>query len=320
MSNWRPSSTGDARVARAKLYGDIRTFFQTLGFVEVDPPLLGRSGSTDPHIHSFTTSFSGNAADNGGEDLYLQSSPEFFMKRLLAAGSGPIYAITKSFRRHELGCFHNPEFTILEWYQPGFDDHALMAQVGDFVKTLLAVDLVNKTYRECFLQTFDLNPHTATLKILADRGRQYLNVDWRDVERDTWLEALFSHIIQPTLEQATIVYDYPASQAALAKITPNSQGELIARRFEVFMHGIELGNGYWELTDGEEQRHRFHADNNNRKSLGLDQVTIDTKLVDALTAGMPDCAGIAFGLDRLLMIKMGAKRIESVMDFPADRL
>jgi lysyl-tRNA synthetase class 2 len=309
MSEWQPSAEQAARIARDQLYQQIRAFFQARHYIEVDPPLMGISASTDVHLHSF-------AVDIADRRHYLQTSPEFFMKRLLAAGSGPIYALTKSFRGHEQGRFHNLEFTLLEWYQPGFDDHALMEQVSEFIQVVLGEESQKLSYRDCFLQRTGLNPHVATIAELKSYAKQQIASELSSENRDTWLELIFSHCIQPSLRQATLIYDYPSSQAALAKITGNEHGESVARRFEVFCQGVELGNGYWELTDGEEQMRRFTADNQRRQRSGLETMPIDTKLVQALKAGMPECAGIAMGVDRLLMLQTGADHIEVVLDFP----
>lgn len=323
MASWQPATTQDVRIARDQLYRQIRAFFQTRGFIEVDPPLLGVSGSSDVHLNSPTLTI-----DNIRH--YLQTSPEFFMKRLLAAGSGPIYALTKSFRQGEQGRHHNLEFTILEWYQPGLDDHSLMQQVSEFIQAILDQQADKATYRECFLQATELNPHTATTEDLATFARRNLHVEWQvdsrgtgsqDMSsRDLWLDLIFSHCIQPTLQTATLIYDYPATQAALAKVAENQYGEPVARRFELFCRGIELGNGYWELTDSAEQERRFRADNSHRRKLGLETVVWDNKLVEALRAGLPDCAGIAVGVDRLLMLKTGTDRLEQVLDFPVAKL
>jgi len=309
MSEWQPSAEQAARIARDQLYQQIRAFFQTRHYIEVDPPLLGVNASTDVHLHSF-------AVDIADRRHYLQTSPEFFMKRLLAAGSGPIYALTKSFRGHEQGRFHNLEFTLLEWYQPGFDDHALMEQVSEFIQVVLGEESQKLSYRDCFLQRTGLNPHVATVAELKSYAKQQIASELSSEDRDTWLELIFSHCIQPSLRQATFIYDYPSIQAALAKITGNEHGESVARRFEVFCQGVELGNGYWELTDGEEQQKRFNADNQRRQQSGLTTMPMDTKLIQALKAGMPECAGIAIGVDRLLMLQTRADHIEALLDFP----
>lgn len=314
MSDWWPSIKVEALRARAELYGRIRAFFAARGYLEVDVPLLGRGGTTDPAIESFRSHY-------GDEDLYLQTSPEFFMKRLLAAGSGPIYALGKVFRRGEQGRFHNPEFTLLEWYRPGFDDHRLMTEVGELLGELLGAPVAKISYRQVFQDKLKVDPHRASLAELKALARQRLEITWDDDIRDVWLDLLFSHLIQPQLQdKITFVHDYPASQAALARITEDASGQPVARRFEAFYQGTELVNGYWELTDAEEQARRFGVDNERRRVSGQPEVHPDLKLIEALASGLPDCAGVALGVDRLLMLITGAKHLEEVMAFPWPRL
>lgn len=314
MSDWKPSALPAALRARAELYRQMRAFFAARNYLEVDPPLLGRGGTTDPAIESFRTRYS-------SEEYYLQTSPEFFMKRMLAAGSGPIYGICKVFRQGEEGRHHNPEFTMLEWYRPGFNDHDLMAEVGELLGGILGASIEKKSYRRVFQEELNLDPHLATLDQLKACAGEHLSVGWDDDNPDVWLDLLFSHLIQPTLNEAiTFVYDYPASQAALAKIAQDALGQNVARRFEVFYGGVELANGYWELTDAAEQARRFAADNHYRRAARLPVVQADTKLVDALQSGMPDCAGVALGVDRLLMLITAADRLDQVIAFPWSRL
>ncbi|MGQ9425734.1 EF-P lysine aminoacylase EpmA [Gilvimarinus sp. F26214L] len=314
MGDWRPSATSMALKARAELYRQIRRFFEERDYLEVEPPLLARGGTTDPSIESFRSRF-------GGDDFYLQTSPEFAMKRMLAAGSGPIYAICKVFRQGEEGRFHNPEFSMLEWYRPGFDDHQLMQEVGELLSGIFPVPVEKKSYRQIFVEHLGLDPHTASVAELRDCTRGKLEVGWEDQRRDVWLDLLFSHFIQPTLDRnITFVYDYPATQAALARVQPDLTGQPVARRFEVFHAGSELANGYWELTDATEQLGRFVADNEVRGSEGLPLVRSDDRLIEALASGLPNCAGVALGLDRLLMLMIGARRIQDVIAFPWSRV
>lgn len=314
MSNWRPSAGLAALQARAELYSRIRAFFADRNYLEVEPPLLGRGGTTDPAIESFSSQMA-------GETFYLQTSPEFAMKRMLAAGSGSIFAICKVFRKEEQGRYHNPEFSMLEWYRLDFDDHALMQEVGDLLSGLLDAPFRKQSYRQLFEDYLGLDPHLATAAELETCAHQHIDTGLRDEPRDLWLDLLFSHCIQPQLQgQITLVYDYPASQAALARVTPDEQGQPVARRFEAFYNGMELANGYWELTDAEEQARRFAADNERRRSNGQVEVNSDRKLVAALQAGLPDCAGVALGLDRLLMLMTGASHLEEVLPISWSRL
>jgi len=313
---WRPATDARALRERDALYKKLRAFFAERDFLEVDVPLLGRGGSTDPHLHSLRTQCD-------GDDLYLQTSPEFFMKRLLAAGSGPIFALTKAFRAGERGALHNPEFTLLEWYQPGFNDRQLMSQVAELLHRLLPrkKSVRRFSYREVFMEHLGFDPHTAELAALKQTARARLPVDWDDDNPTTWLEFLFSHWIQPRLPAGiTFVYDYPAPQAALAKIMVDETSERVAKRFEVFVDGIEVGNGYWELTDADEQAARFERDNQQRVAMGLPTVHRDDHLLAALRHGLPECAGIALGVDRLLMLRLRRERIDVGICFPFDRI
>lgn len=313
MSNWQPSAGLAALQARAELYRRIRSFFAERNYLEIEPPLLGRGGTTDPAIESFS-------CEMAGETFYLQTSPEFAMKRMLAAGSGSIFAICKVFRKEEQGRYHNPEFSMLEWYRLGFDDHELMQEVGDLLSGLLDAPVQKKSYRQLFEEHLGLDPHTATAAELEECAHRHVESSMRNEPRDLWLDLLFSHCIQPRLSGITLVHDYPASQAALARITPDAQGQDVARRFEAFFDGTELANGYWELTDAEEQAQRFAADNEKRRANGQVQVNHDRRLIEALQAGLPDCAGVALGLDRLLMLMTGASHLEEVLTIAWSRL
>lgn len=314
---WRPTAPRAALLARAALLSRLRTFFSERGVLEVETPLLSSAGTTDPQIHSFTTRYHG---PGGERRLYLATSPEFPMKRLLAAGSGPIYQVCKAFRQGEAGCLHNPEFTLLEWYRPGFDHHRLMDEVEELLAAVCETPpsaAERLAYGEVFEQHLDIDPHRATVDELRRiaRTRPAL-ADIDDLDRDGWLDLLMSHCIQPALgrEAPCFIYHYPASQAALARIAPGEPP--LAERFELIWHGIELANGFHELTDAAQQRQRFIADNNRRRAMGLAEVPIDEQLLAALGAGLPDCAGVALGLDRLLLMKSPEKCLSSSVAFP----
>jgi lysyl-tRNA synthetase class 2 len=321
--DWRPTATTQALRQRAELLRRLRAYFAAAGVLEVDTPLLSQAGVTDPHIPSFSTR-PGRVEE---APRYLNTSPEFAMKRLLAAGSGPIYQVCKAFRQGEQGRFHNPEFTLLEWYRPGFDHHRLMAEVAELV-TLLAADYralgaVEKlTYAECFQQHLDLDPHRAQgpqLKACAQAQGLGPVTGLADDDRDGWLDLLMSHCIQPKLgrECLTFVYNYPVSQAALARLHPGPPP--VAERFELFVDGVELANGFHELRDPAEQRARFTADLRRREVEQMEPMVVDERLLCALAAGLPDCAGVALGLDRLQMVLTGASTLEQVLAFPFDR-
>ena len=239
------------------------------------------------------------------------------MKRLLAAGSGPIYQIARAFRDGEAGRRHNPEFTLLEWYQPGFDHHQLMAQVADLVGTVLSRSGYEKlSYRQVFLEMLDLDPFTCETAELEARVRAITDPGDLRGNRDCWLNLLLTHEIEPSLggRGMVFVYDYPASQAALARLD-TVDGVDLARRFELYVDGLELANGYFELTDAGEQRSRFERDNEQRRIDGAALRPLDEKLLAAMAVGIPDCSGVALGLDRLLMLREGLEDIGQTLSF-----
>lgn len=317
--DWRPAAGLEALRLRARGLACIRQFFAERGVLEVETPVLAAAGATDIHIASLTTRCRAGAANR---HLYLQTSPEFAMKRLLAAGSGPIYQVSRVFRDGECGRLHNPEFTLLEWYRPGLDHHALMDELDALLDRLLgAASACNRlSYRDVFLRHGAPDPFSASTEELAARAQAAgLNASGgRHRERDTLLDFLFSHAVQPALGEGRVyVYDYPASQAALARVHEGNPP--VAARFELFVNGIEIANGYHELTDAAEQRRRFAADIDTRERLGLAPMPVDERLLAALAHGMPDCAGVAVGLERLFMVAAGETCIESVMAFPLSR-
>ncbi len=319
--SWGPTASIDNLRSRALILQKIRAFFAERDVLEVETPLLSSSASTDPFLDSFVTCYQGPGAAQG-RSYYLQTSPEFAMKRLLAAGSGPIYQICKSFRNGESGDYHNPEFTMLEWYRPGYNHHDLMDEVEALICALLGCGGAERlTYRTLFMTHLGLDPHTATPELLsrcaASRG---LVVEGHDEEdRDTWLALLLTHCIEPNLgaEKPLFIYDYPASQAMLARLRGGDPA--VAERFELYVRGMELANGFHELCDAAEQRLRFESNLSTRRALGLTEVPMDGALLAALDAGMPACAGVALGIDRLVMLVTGSERLGQVMSFPIDR-
>lgn len=325
-SDWQPAADLAMLRLRARLLAQTRAFFAARGVLEVDTPALSTAGVTDPHLHSFTTRYHGPSLEPS-QRLYLHTSPEFPMKRLLAAGSGPIYQIAKVFRNGEAGRRHNPEFTLLEWYRPGFDHYQLMDEVVELVTALLGARLLlsvseRLSYREVFLHYLKLDPHRAPVKSLAACAEAQGLVPPPDMPGDDphpWLDLLLSHRLEAQLGQGrlTFIYDYPAAQAALARVRPGDPS--LAERFELYVNGIELANGFHELGDPDEQRRRFELDNQARAAQGLPTVTLDERLVAALAAGLPDCAGVALGFDRLLMIAAGKDSLQEVMAFPIGR-
>jgi len=320
---WAPTATLEALRARAELLAGIRAFFRAAGVLEVETPVCSAAAATDPALDSLETSYLGPGAPQGRR-LFLHTSPEFPMKRLLAAGSGPIYQICKVFRNGELGRRHNPEFSLLEWYRPGFDHHRLMDEVAALVRSLFQQPLPEEriSYGALFQRHLGLDAHRASLDELKDCAIQAgvpgaANLDLP--QRDGWLDLLLTHCIEPELGRGGLcfVYHYPASQAALARIRPGAPP--VAERFELYMDGIELANGFHELGDAAEQRQRFEQDNERRRAEGRPKLPLDKNLLAALAQGLPPCAGVALGVDRLLMRRLGAERIEQVIAFPLDR-
>jgi elongation factor P--(R)-beta-lysine ligase len=300
--------------ARAALLAHCRAFFAERGVLEVETPLLSQGAVTDIHLDSLQTRIRGLPVP-----YFLQTSPEYAMKRLLAAGVGDCYQICKVFRDGETGRHHNPEFSMLEWYRLGFDHHALMDEVEALLVPLLgpayARPAQRVTYQAVFEDAVGLDPFTASLTELRARARDAAQADWPEADRDTLLDALMGIVIGPTLGQdrLTFVVDYPASQAALARLLPGTPAR--AARFEAYARGLELCNGFHELTDAAEQRRRFAADGEARAARGLPRPPVDERFLAALAAGLPDCAGVAVGLDRVLMVAGGADAIDEVLAF-----
>jgi elongation factor P--(R)-beta-lysine ligase len=303
-SNWQPTAPLSNLQLRAEILAKIRQFFAARGVLEIDTPLLSAATVTDPHLHSLVTT----------KNFYLQTSPEFAMKRLLCAGSGAIYQICKAFRDDEQGRQHNPEFTMMEWYRPGFNLQDLMAETDELLQHILQTPPAEKlTYQHAFEKYLGINPHTAELATLKSLVK---NIVGEVDDRDTLLQLLMAEHIEPHLK-LTFIYDFPASQAALARIRPGNPP--VAERVEVYINGMELANGFYELSDPNEQKQRFLNDLAHREKLGYPAVPYDENLIAALTHGLPDCSGIAMGIDRLIMIAAKADSISEVINFPIDR-
>ncbi len=320
--DWRPRAAIENLRLRAQVISSIRSFFDERGVLEVETPLLSTTTASDPYISSLDCAFKRPRADRP-ERLYLQTSPELLMKRLLAADSGPIFQICKAFRDGEAGRLHNPEFTILEWYRPGFDHHQLMDEIDELLKLILGLNFGERmSYNEAFRKYIAVDALAATTQEIQKAARAHIACppDLGPDDRDGWLDLLLSHIVEPHLGRGrpSFVFDYPRSQAALAKIHPGDNR--VAERFEVWVEGIELANGYHELQDPDEQRQRIEADNESRRKLAHCEVPIDERFLAALSHGIPDCAGVAIGLDRLVMLAAGATSISEVLTFPIDRV
>jgi lysyl-tRNA synthetase class 2 len=305
---------------RAELLAAIRAFFAARGVLEVETPTLSRATVTAPHLASLRCRYSGPGAE--AIDLYLQTSPEYAMKRLLAAGSGPIYQICRAFRDGEAGRHHNPEFTLLEWYRPGYDHLALMDEIGELLADL-GLDCPERiTYCQIFERFLGVDPHAVSVDKLREKTRQTVSGPSPALaadDRDAWLDLLLVSTIGPELgkDRPTFVYDYPASQAALAAVRPGPPE--VAERFELYIDGIEIANGWNELTDPGEQRARFERDLEQRRRAGSELPLIDKRLLAALDHGLPQCAGVALGIDRLLFAMTGEGEIGKVLAFPIDR-
>lgn len=333
LPTWKPSCTLAALNARAEVYASIRAFFYARDVLEVETPLLSLSTATDPFLDSVPASLTIHHGQKS-QPYYLHTSPEFSMKRLLAAGAGSIYQICKTFRNTETGLRHNPEFTMLEWYRLDFSLADLMAELELLIAELLkfkCAPFQKISYREAFESYLNINPFEISnddLHQLAEQKAGFV-VSTEDVEttsRDDYLNALLSICIEPNLGRSdnqqfkpTFLYGYPPSQASLAKLRYDENGEHVAERFELYIDGLEIANGYHELTDADEQRRRFKEDNRQRNQLGFPEIPYDENLLSALHHGMPECSGVALGLDRLLMIKLQAKSIEEVISFPITR-
>ena len=315
---WQPSATIDALRRRAGIINRIREFFAERGVLEVDTPSLSHAAVSDPFLHPFATEY---VPEGGGQAamLYLHTSPEYPMKRLLAAGSGAIWQLCKVYRNGEIGRRHNPEFSMLEWYRPGFDHHQLMDEVDALVRAVLAGESARRvTYAAVFAEHTGLDIHQcsdADLQSLAAARCGFQG----ELSRDGYLNLLFSECVEPRLQAPTMVYAFPASQAALARVVEGDDRVPSAARFEMFVKGMELANGYFELTDADEQLRRFEADQAQREALGIAASPIDMPLVDALRSGMPSCAGVALGVDRLGMLALGASTIGEVIAFDTQR-
>lgn len=324
--HWRPSADLSVLRLRAELLAQIRAFFAARGVLEVETPALSAAAITDPHLASFKTCYSGPGSQHG-RPLYLHTSPEFAMKRLLAAGSGCIYQIARVFRDGEAGSRHNPEFTLLEWYRVGFDHHRLMDEVAELVGMLLAGRLTlaepeRLSYRQIFQHHLNLDPHRATVADLAacaETRNISIPTGMPPDDPDPWLDLLLTHCVEPRLGSGrlTFVHDYPASQAALARLRPDDPP--VGERFELYINGIELANGFHELGDAVEQRHRFAQENAARRAAGLPVMPVDEHLLAALEFGLPDCAGVALGFDRLVMLATRKTSLAEVLAFPLDR-
>jgi lysyl-tRNA synthetase class 2 len=313
---WRPGASRFAVETRADLLAAIRAWFSQRNVLEVETPVLSRCGNTDPNIRSIST--------ESTSKRYLRTSPEYAMKRLLAAGLGDIYELGRVFRSGESGRFHNPEFTLLEWYRCGWAYLDLAAEVGDLIRFCGKGQfddwpVQHVTYRDAFLEHTGLDPafcDESDLSIAAsERGIQA-----GPMEQQEWLDLLLSQVVEPNLpgETITIIHDFLPEQAALARIRPGDPP--VAERFEVYLGQMELANGYQELTDGDEQQERFEKELARRKARGEEVAPLDMGLIQALGHGLPECSGVALGVDRLLMSVLKLEHMDAVLAFSSERV
>ena len=317
MVDWKPSASLQSLQKRADVLAKIRHFFLERDVLEVETPLLARSTVPDVYIESITAKvLDGNSSFQN----FLQTSPEFFMKRLLASGSGSIYQVAKAFRQEEKGARHNIEFTLLEWYRPSYSLEQLMTELELLVQDILDCGPIFRlSYREIFQQHLQIDPHEITLQELQELASNEIDLSGNGLSKTDYLQLLLSANIEPKLPPFCMIYDYPSEQAALATLEADAQGMVVAKRFELFGQGMELANGYFELSDVAEQRARFEADNAIRKEKGLRTHNLDEKLIAALESGLPSCSGVAVGVDRLLMLLVDAKHIREVISFDSER-
>ena len=317
-SDWRPSASPRALRARAALLALTRAFFAQRAVLEVETPQLGHTSVTEPAIESLTVPF-------GSTVRYLQTSPEYAMKRLLAAGSGDIYQVARVFRAGEAGHRHNPEFTLLEWYRCGFDLTALIAETLEYIGLVLGRapaaqvfryhDLLRARMGIDFVANTDAELRAALAGAMPGTPAATLT----QFDRAGLLDLAFDTALRQRSEGIVVVRDFPPAAAALARLTEDADGRVVAQRFEVIVDGLEVANGYYELTDAGEQAERFAADNARRLAAGQSQLVPDALLLAALAEGLPECAGVAVGLDRLLMLQLGAAHIAEVLSFDSAR-
>jgi lysyl-tRNA synthetase class 2 len=324
-ADWRPTASIETLRRRAALVAAVRDFFDARGLLEVDTPLLVRHGVTDVHLASLPLALPSQG--------FLHTSPEYAMKRLLAAGSGDIWQLCHVMRGDERSRLHNTEFTMLEWYRTGFDMPRLIDEVAALAEHVVATAVAVTgapppartiemlSYREAFQRALELDPLAAPLAALRDAAAPLAvaPATLAALTRDELLDLLLALAVGPTLGRGrwTFLTHWPASQAALARLDPVDPR--VAHRFELYADGVELANGFHELLDAAEQRARFEQDRAERRRRGLPDVAIDEPLLAALAAGLPDCAGVALGFDRLVMLALGAPQIDAVIAFPAER-
>jgi lysyl-tRNA synthetase class 2 len=320
--HWRPSATLDVLRARAAMLERIRAYFAAQDVLEVQTPVLSAATATDPAIESIA------ARPSRGDARFLQTSPEFAMKRLLAAGIGDCYQICPVFRDGESGRLHNPEFTMVEWYRLDFGVAEMERDIDRLLRVACAdlrtfAPARSVTYRAAVADACAIDCRSAGIAeiqaaLIASGVTAAASEDW---DRDAWLDLLMGAVVGPRLgrDAPVFVHDYPASQAALARLRREPDGTEVALRFELYVDGVELANGFSELGDAGEQRRRFERDLESRRRAGQAAVPFDRRLLAALEHGLPECAGVALGFDRLVMVALGLSSLEAAMPFAAAR-
>lgn len=316
--SWQPSARFEAIRLRARLNATLRAFFAARDVMEIETPVMSQAGNTDPNIASFSLEFGGHV-DAGPRRRWLRTSPEFPLKRLLAAGLGDCYELGRVFRDGEAGGRHNPEFTMLEWYRVGWDHQQLIDECAELLRECLALvgrdlRLRRVAYRDLYRESLGIDPMLDDIDVLRNALAD-VRIEPEGLDRDDWLDLLMTHRLQPAFpaDQLLALYDYPVSQCALARVRADAVP--VAERFEIYLGPLEVANGYHELADGTEQSRRFLRDVAVRQARGQDAPAIDTRLLAALDAGFPDCAGVALGVDRLLMAMLDTPRIADVLCF-----
>ncbi len=316
-NHWRPTASLQSLKQRADILQTIRAFFHARGVMEVETPLMCHTSVTDPFIESIPALYQAHPADTP-KTYYLQTSPEYAMKRLLAAGSGCIFQICKAFRQGEVGKLHNPEFTMIEWYRLGFNQLQLIDEVDDLLQLVLKTAPAQRiTYRDLFTEKFNVDVFGASLSTLQNLAESLsINVHADIDDRDTWLNLIMTHAVEPELgaDKPCFIYNFPATQAALARI--NADDPDTAARFEVYYKGMELANGFHELQNADEQRKRFEENNCKRSALQLKTMPLDELFLSALHSGLPDCSGVALGIDRLIMLALAKDTLQEVVTIP----
>ena len=322
MSHWKPSATTEFLQQRSRYLHKIREYFYKTNALEVNTPVLSQFATVDPNIESFSTKF-----NTSGKTYYLRTSPEFAMKRLLANGSGDIYSIATVFRNEQHGRLHNPEFTMLEWYRLKFTLNELMDEVTNILVRLSTEfnEIARYSYTDVFQQYLGINPHKIDNNKLLKITRNNINIT-SNLTRENCLDLLFDQIIQPKLTTNNntfagyYIYDYPEQMADLAQISFCKKSDaLVANRFELFINGIEIANGYYELLVATEQEQRFQQAQQRRKTNGQRVIAYDQNLIDALKYGLPCCSGVAIGLDRLFMLLQHKDKLADVLPFDFNR-